>query len=107
MFQSAVSGIVFFLIAVFLGPALLMAAFQIMSGQKVRLPSLVKPLGHIVFSIGALAWETGEVVALMVADCLPEKYARFKPLAGPSVKFAIVCALVWIASNLLFTLADR
>ena len=107
MFQTAVSAIVFFLMAVFLGPALLVAAFQLMRGQKVRLPSLVKPLTNVVFTLGALVWETSEVVACMVAERLPEKYARFKPLAGLAVKVAIVCTLIWIAVTLLWTLADR
>lgn len=107
MFQSTVSGIIFVLIAVFLGPALIAAAFQLMSGQKVRLPSLVKPVGKALGTLAAMLWETSGVVANMVADGMPDKYAHLRPFAGPVTRMAIVCLVVWMLGTFLIAMEGR
>ena len=107
MFESTISGIVFFLIAVFFGPALIMAGFQMMGGQKVHLASLLKPFIKVICMLGEMVWETAEVVANMVAENLPKKYAPCKPLVAAAVKLAIVGILVWIVVTFLGKLAVR
>lgn len=107
MFQSAISGFLFLLIAVFLGPALIVAGFQMLNGQKIRLPSVMKPLAKTVFALAALLVETANVVANMVAEIWPTKYACLRPIVKPAVKFVIFAAIAWMVVNFLFVLADR
>lgn len=107
MLQSAISGLFFLLIALFLGPALVIAGFQMLSGQKVRLPSVIKPLVRVVFALAALLVETAGVVANMVAEQCPTKYAHLQPIVKPVVKFAILAAIAWMMVTFLLVLADR
>lgn len=107
MFQSTISGTFFLLIALFLGPALIIAGFQMLAGQKVRLPSVIKPLGKTVLALADLLVETADVVAKMVAERCPTKYAYLQPIVKQAVKLAILAAAVWTAFAFLCVLADR
>lgn len=107
MFQTEISGIVFFLIAIFFGPALLMAGFQTMCGQKVRFPSLVKPLMKLFTALAQMVFEMAGVVASVVADKLPPKYAHLKPFARPVVQIAIICLIVWFVLAFFRSMAGR
>lgn len=107
MLQSIVSGFFFLLIGLFCGPALIIAGFQLLRGQKVRLPSVIKPLGRTVLALAALLVATAEVVANLVAEKWPTKYACLRPIVRPAVKFGIFAATVWMVVNFLLVLADR
>jgi hypothetical protein len=107
MFQTEISGIVFFLIAIFFGPALLMAGFQTMTGQKVRFASLVKPLMKLFITFAQMVFEMAGVVASVVADKLPPKYAHLKPFACPVVQIAIICLIVWFFLAFFRSMAGR
>ncbi len=106
MLTSIISGFFFLVFAVFLGPALLIAGHQMLIGQKVRLPSVVKPLTKMLLALASLLFATAGVVANMVAEKLPPKYAHWQPIARPVVKFAIAVMIVWIAVTSLLSFAD-
>ena len=107
MHTSIISGFLFLFITVFLGPALLIAGHQILSGQKVRLPSVMKPLGKALFTLLALLVETATVVANMVAEKLPHKYVHLRPIVRPAVKFGIILTIMWMFVDFLFSFTDR
>lgn len=107
MFQSIISGFFFLLIGLFCGPALIIAGFQLLSGQKMRLSSVIKPLGKTVSALAAVLVETAEVVANLVAENWPTKYACLRPIVKPAVKFGIFAAIVWMVVNFLLVLAER
>ncbi len=107
MLTSIISGFFFLIIAVYLGPALLIAGHQMLMGQKVRLPSVVKPLNKMLVALFSMLVETAAVVANMVAEKLPPKYQHLRPIVRPVVKFAIVVTVIWIAVAFLLSFADR
>lgn len=107
MFQSEIAGIVFFLVAVFFAPALLMAGFQTMAGQKVRFPSLVKPLCKAFAVFASLVLELAGVVASAVAELLPKKYERLQPFVRPVVKVGIICTIVWFLLAFVRSMAGK
>lgn len=106
MHTSIISGFFFLVFAVCLGPALLIAGHQMLMGQKVRLPSVVKPLSKMLLALASLLFATAGVVANMVAEKLPPKYAHLQPIVRPVVKFAIAVTFVWIAVTSLLSFAD-
>ncbi len=107
MFQSIISGFLFLCISIFVGPALLIAGFQIMQGQKVRLPSMAKPLAKTLFALAEMVVETSGVVANMVAERLPPRYAYLLPAARLLVKLAIVAILLCMVVSVLLSFARR
>lgn len=107
MFQGEISGLLLLLIAVFLGPALIMAGFQTMAGQRVRLPSPVKPLCKAIFAFAEIVLELAGVVASVVAESLPEKYQHMATLIRLLVRFAIVFAAILVSMNFLPSLAGK
>lgn len=107
MFQTEISGLVFFFIAIFFGPALIIAGFQTMTGQKVRFASLVKPLMKVFITFAQMLFEMADVVASVVADKLPPKYAHLKPFARPIVQIAIICLIVWFVLAFFRSMAGR
>lgn len=107
MLTSIISGFFFLLFAVCLGPAMLIAGYQMLMGQKVRLPSVVKPLSKMLVALTSSLFATAGVVANMVAERLPPKYAHLQPIARPVVKFVIAVTIVWLAVTSLLSFADR
>lgn len=107
MYTSIISGLFFLLFTVFLGPAILIAGHQLLNGQKVRLPSVVKPLSKALSALAILLLETAGVVANMVAQRLPPKYAHLRPIARPVVKLVILFTIIWMAVTSLLSFADR
>lgn len=107
MFTSAISGFILFLISICVGPFILIAAFQTMSGQRVRLPSLIKPILQTLALLGGMLMETAGMVAHIVAEQLPARYAHLKPVAKPFLKYGIVCLCVLLAVHCLCAQADR
>ncbi len=107
MLTSAISGFVLFVIAVCVGPALLIAGWQTLNGERVRLPSVVKPLMQSLSMLAVMLLETAEVVANMVAEKCPPKHAHWRPAIRPAVKLAIIGTIVWLLGQFLLSRADR
>jgi hypothetical protein len=107
MFQSEIAGIMFFFIAVFFGPALIMAGFQTMSGQRIRLNSPLRPVCKIVCNLAQISFELSGVVASAVAESLPDKYRHLEPFLRPLVRGAIICSALLLAANFLRSMAHK
>lgn len=107
MFLSELSGVLIFLITVFFGPALILAGFQTMSGQKFRIPSIVKPLAKTFIGFVEILSEVADLVASVVAEKLPDRHAHLQPLVRLAVRGAIIGAVTWFFLNFLRSLSQR
>ncbi len=107
MYTSIISGLFFLFFTAFLGPAILIAGHQLLNGQKVRLPSVVKPLSKALSAIAILLIETAGVVANVVAQRLPPKYAHLRPIVRPAVKLVILVMILLMTITFLLSFADR
>lgn len=106
-FTPAISGFIFLLIIIFLAPTLLVGGFAKMSGAKVRLPSVAKPVFKVMLDIAGGLTSVAGMVAQVVAEQLPEKYAHLRPIAALSVKYAIIGIIVLFFLRFLLQLAAR
>lgn len=110
-FTQAISGFVFFLIIIFLVPTLLINGFAKMSGAKVRLPAVMKPVlkGIIDFTgvLLAIADMVAQVVAELVAKWLPPKYAHCRQFFALCIKLLIIGISAMFFLRFLCVLAER
>lgn len=106
-FTQAISGFIFLLIIIFLAPTLLVGGFAKMSGAKVRLPSVLKPVLKVMMDIAAGLAAVAEMVAQVVAERLPEKYEHLKPLATLFIKYAIIGIIALLFLRFFCSLAER
>lgn len=107
MFLSEFTGILIFLVTVFFGPALILAGFQKMSGQKVRIPPILKPLAKTFIGFVEILSEVAELVASVVAEKLPGRHAHLQPVVRLAVRGAIIGAAAWFFLNFLRSLGGK
>lgn len=98
MIETIVSHFVFLLVSLLVGPFLLLAGFQILQGQRLKLPGVGKPVFKIVLQLCKTMVEIADLVANLVASKLPAQYAHKRNL----IQTAIQCLVVVIEFWLLF-----
>lgn len=102
---ETVSGAIFLLVSVVIGPMLILSGFQLMAGQKVKLPSVVKPLQRLLaLALTGLA-EVAEMVADTVARKIPDKNSKFRPFARQAVKYTLIVGAVALILRALLNFA--
>jgi len=101
------SGFIVLLTIVFLGPALIFAAFAKMSGEKVRMPSLAKPVLKVLLDLACGLAALVQMVAQVVAEQLPPKHEHLKPIVALSLKFAIIGVVILLFWCFLAQMAER
>lgn len=105
MFNSALMGLVVLLVAVFLFPAILLAASQKMSGKKVNLDGytrqVVRLIRGFIFAVVSMCRSAGK----SAADRVPKQHARWRPLVRFAVTVMLVSVLALVALSALSSLA--
>ncbi len=101
MIETIVSHFVFLVIALLVGPFLLIAGFQILQGQRLRLPAVGKPVLKICLQIGKTLVEIADLVANLVASKLPAQYVHMAVPVQAATKCLCVVLQFWLLIKFL------
>jgi len=101
MLETLFSHFVFLLCCLFAGPFIIIAGFQILQGQRVKLPSVGKVVLKTGEQIATVLFDIAEMVAQLVASRLPPKYAHFAVPTALGLKCLCLIFEFWLILKFL------
>ncbi|MBC7997193.1 MAG: hypothetical protein IAF58_04590 [Leptolyngbya sp.] len=101
MIETIVSHFVFLLISLLVGPFLLIAGFQILQGQRLKLPAVGKPVMKFCLQIGKTLIEIADLIAKLVASRLPAQYVHLSLPVQATIKCLCVVLQFWLLIKFL------
>lgn len=108
MLTQAISGLVALIVAIFLGPAIFTAAFQMMTGQKVNLSGYTRGVSKLFGRIWKALLSACDSIGKAVASKVPNSHKGWRPLVQVLVKFGmLILAVYFLLLGLASLVPDR